>query len=290
MSWVSNWWARCVDSAQRVFEIIDAKPDITEPENPVILDRIRGDIEIKGVKFEYDPATPVLKGLDLSIKAGTMLGIVGKTGAGKSTLANLIARLYDVTEGSITIDGVDIKQLSLAQLRKSIGVVSQDIYLFIGTIADNIRYARPDASMEDVIRAAKAASAHDFIMMLPDAYETRVGAGGHDLSGGEKQRLSIARTILQDPDILILDEATAAMDTETEASIQKALADLQKGRTTIAIAHRLSTLRDADAIAVISDGKVVEYGTHKDLMQKKGEYYKLYSIQLEGLKVINMDA
>jgi len=290
MSWVSNWWARCVDSAQRVFEIIDAKPDITEPENPVILDRIRGDIEIKGVKFEYDPATPVLKGLDLSIKAGTMLGIVGKTGVGKTTLANLIARLYDVTEGSITIDGVDVRRLSLSQLRKSVGIVSQEIYLFIGTIADNIRYARPDASMEDVIRAAKAASAHEFIMMLPDGYETRVGAGGHDLSGGEKQRLSIARTILQDPDILILDEATAAMDTETEASIQKALSNLQKGRTTIAIAHRLSTLRDADAIAVISDGKVVEYGTHKELMEKKGEYHKLYSIQLEGLKIINMES
>jgi len=290
MSWVSHWGARCVDSAQRVFEIIDAKPDVTEPENPVILDRIQGNIELKGVTFEYEPAKPVLKGLDLSVKAGQMLGIVGKTGAGKTTMANLIARLYDVTEGTITIDGVDIKQLSLSQLRKSIGIVSQDIYLFIGTIADNIRYARPDASMEDVIRAAKAASAHDFIMALPDAYETRVGAGGQDLSGGEKQRLSIARTILQDPDILILDEATAAMDTETEASIQKALAELQKGRTTIAIAHRLSTLRDADTLAVISDGRVVESGTHKELMQKKGEYFKLYTIQLEGLKIINMDA
>jgi len=290
MSWVSNWWARCVDSAQRVFEIIDAKPDVTEPDDPVILDRIRGDIELKGVKFEYDPATPVLKGLDLSVKAGEMLGIVGKTGAGKSTMANLIARLYDVMEGSITIDGINVKQLSLSQLRRSIGIVSQDIYLFIGTIADNIRYAKPDASMEDVIRAAKAASAHEFIMMLPDAYETRVGAGGQDLSGGEKQRLAIARTILQDPDILILDEATAAMDTETEASIQKALSELQKGRTTIAIAHRLSTLRDADSLAVISDGKVVESGTHRELMQKKGEYHKLYTIQLEGLKVINMDA
>ncbi|HOJ12494.1 MAG TPA: ABC transporter ATP-binding protein [Clostridiales bacterium] len=290
MSWVSNWWARCVDSAQRVFEIIDAKPDVAEPDSPVILERIRGDIELKDVKFEYDPATPVLKNLDLSVKAGEMLGIVGKTGAGKSTMANLIARLYDVTEGSITIDGINVKQLSLTQLRQSIGIVSQDIYLFIGTIADNIRYARPEASIEDVIRAAKAASAHEFIMMLPDAYETKVGAGGQDLSGGEKQRLSIARTILQDPDILILDEATAAMDTETEASIQKALSSLQRGRTTIAIAHRLSTLRDADRLAVISDGKVVENGTHKELMQKRGEYHKLYTIQLEGLKVINMES
>lgn len=290
MSWVSNWWARCVDSAQRVFEIIDAKPDIAEPEEPVVLDNIRGDIEICGVKFEYEPAVPVLKGLDLSVKAGQMLGIVGKTGAGKSTLANLIARLYDVTEGFITIDGVDVKRLSLAQLRQSIGIVSQDIYLFIGTIADNIRYSKPDATIEDVIRAAKAASAHDFIMQLPDGYETRVGAGGQDLSGGEKQRLSIARTILQNPNILILDEATAAMDTETEANIQKALVKLQNGRTTIAIAHRLSTLRNADSLAVISDGKVKESGTHKELMFKKGEYHKLYTIQLESLKVINMDS
>lgn len=245
---------------------------------------------MRGVRFEYDPATPVLKGIDLSVQAGKMLGIVGKTGAGKSTVANLIARLYDVTEGSVTVDGVNVKQLSLAQLRQSIGIVSQEIYLFIGTIADNIRYAKPEASLEDVIRAAKAASAHDFIMQLPDAYETKVGAGGHELSGGEKQRLSIARTILQDPRILILDEATAAMDTETEAKIQLALTGLQSGRTTIAIAHRLSTLRDADSLAVISGGKVVESGTHKELLMKKGEYQKLYAIQLEGLKVINMDS
>lgn len=290
MSWVSNWWARCVDSAQRVFEIVDAEPDVVDPKDPVALNPMRGQIEVREVRFEYDPATPVLKGLNLNVAAGRMLGIVGKTGAGKSTLANLIARLYDVGEGEILIDGVNVKKLSLDQLRKNIGIVSQEIYLFIGTIADNIRYARPDASIEDVICAAKAASAHEFIMMLPDGYETRVGAGGQDLSGGEKQRLSIARTILQNPRILILDEATAAMDTETEASIQKSLAALQSGRTTIAIAHRLSTLRDADSLAVIQDGKVVESGTHAELMQKRGEYHKLYTIQMEGLKVINMDA
>jgi len=287
---VSNWWARCLDSAQRMFEIIDAKADIAEPEDPVIIERIEGEIDIKNVRFEYDPATPVLKGLDLHVDAGKMLGMVGKTGAGKSTLANLIARLYDVDDGEITIDGVNVKQIPLEQLRQSVGIVSQEIYLFIGTIADNIRYARPDATIEDVIRAAKAASAHDFIIKLPDAYETRVGAGGQDLSGGEKQRLSIARTILQNPRILILDEATAAMDTETEASIQKSLTELQAGRTTISIAHRLSTLRDADSLAVISEGKVVESGTHAELMAKKGEYHKLYTIQMEGLKVINMDA
>ena len=290
MSWVSNWWARCVDSAQRVFEIIDAKPEIDEPADPAPITELKGDISIDKVWFEYDPATPILKGLSLDVQAGKLLGIVGKTGAGKSTLANLIARLYDVKEGSIEIDGVDVRRISLELLRGSIGIVSQEIYLFIGTIADNIRYAKPGATIEEVIRAAKAASAHEFIMKLPDAYETRVGAGGQDLSGGERQRLSIARTILQNPKILILDEATAAMDTETEAQIQDSLAKLQSGRTTIAIAHRLSTLRDADSLAVIHEGKIVESGTHTELMEKRGEYFKLYTIQMEGLKMINMDA
>jgi len=289
ISWVSNWWARCVDSAQRVFEIIDAKPDIAEPEDPAQITQIKGDIAVKDVWFEYEPATPILKGLSLTVESGKLLGIVGKTGAGKSTLANLIARLYDVKEGSIEIDGVDVRRIPLGILRNSIGIVSQDIYLFIGSIADNIRYAKPNASIEEVIRAAKIASAHEFIMKLPDAYETRVGAGGQDLSGGERQRLSIARTIIQNPRILILDEATAAMDTETEVQIQESLAKLQSGRTTIAIAHRLSTLRDADSLAVINDGKVVESGVHADLMAKRGEYQKLYSIQMEGLKMINMD-
>jgi ATP-binding cassette subfamily B protein len=289
MSWVSNWWARCVDSAQRVFEIIDAHPDVEDPENPVVPEKLDGNIEVKGVWFEYDPATPVLKGMDLTVEAGKMLGIVGKTGAGKSTIANLIARLYDVTAGEVLIDGVNVKELPLSLLRQNVGIVSQDIYLFIGSIADNIRYARPDASFEDVICAAKAASAHEFIMNLPNAYETRVGAGGDDLSGGERQRLSIARTIIQNPKILILDEATASMDTQTEADIQEALNKLQRGRTTIAIAHRLSTLRDADSLAVIDGGRVAEAGTHAELIAKKGEYHKLYMIQLEGLKIIGTE-
>ena len=286
---VSNWWARCMDATQRVFEIVDSPAEIEDPEEPVILDEFKGGIEVKDLWFEYDPATPVLKGLNLSVAPGKTLGIVGKTGSGKTTLANLIARLYDPNEGSITIDGVNVKQLSLEQLRRNIGVVSQDIYLFIGSIAANIRYARPDATIEEVIWAAKMASAHDFIMNLPDAYETRVGAGGQDLSGGERQRLSIARTIIQNPKILILDEATAAMDTETEGKIQNALNELQTGRTTIAIAHRLSTLKDADSLAVITDGKVTETGTHEELISLKEEYYKLYMIQMEGLKVISMD-
>jgi len=289
MSTVSNWWARCVDAAQRVFEVIDAKTDVEEPKNPIKVPEIKGSIKVQDVWFQYEPALPILKGMNLEVAAGKTLGLVGKTGSGKSTLANIIARLYDPTEGSVFLDGHNVKKLSIEQIRANVGVVSQDIYLFIGSIADNIRYAKPDATIDEVVWAAKMASAHDFIVNLPDAYETRVGAGGQDLSGGERQRLSIARTIIQNPKILILDEATAAMDTETEGKIQRALNELQSGRTTIAIAHRLSTLKDADSLAVISDGKIVENGTHEELMKKKGEYHKLYTIQMEGLKVISMD-
>ncbi|MBQ6052552.1 MAG: ATP-binding cassette domain-containing protein [Clostridia bacterium] len=288
LAWVSNWWARCVDSAQRIFEVMDAVPDVAEPENPVRMPEMKGDIEMKNVRFEYEPGHPIIKNLSLSVKAGHMVGIVGKTGAGKSTIVNLMARLYDVGEGEITIDGVNVKDIASADMRKNIGIVSQEIYLFIGTIADNIRYANPGASMEEVIQAAKTASAHDFIMRLPDGYETRIGAGGQDLSGGEKQRISIARTIIQNPKILILDEATAAMDTETERNIQQALFNLQQGRTTVAIAHRLSTLRDADVLAVIDKGDMVEYGTHDELIKKQGEYYKLYMLQFDAIKHIGI--
>lgn len=288
LAWISNWWARCADSAQRVFEIVDAKADITEKENAVSFENLRGDIEINELEFEYEPARPIIKKLSLNVKAGDMLGIVGKTGAGKTTIANLIARLYDAKEGCVKIDGIDVRDLKLTELRRNIGLVSQDIYLFIGSIADNIRYAKPDATMDEVIAAAKAASAHDFIMKLPDAYETRVGAGGQKLSGGERQRISIARTIIQNPKILILDEATAAMDTETERNIQNSLTKLKEGRTTIAIAHRLSTLRDSDYLAVIEDGKIIEYGTYAELIKQKGEFYKQYKIQSEALKTIGI--
>lgn len=285
---VSNWWASCVDSAQRVFEIIDAKTDLPEAENPVRIDRLKGDFEAKDVMFEYEPGRPVVRNLSATIKAGQMLGIVGKTGAGKSTFVNLLARLYDPVEGTITLDGHNLKDIATEDLRRNIGIVSQDIYLFIGSIADNIRYARPDASIDEVISAAKAACAHDFIIKLPDGYETRVGAGGQGLSGGEKQRVSIARAIIQNPSILILDEATAAMDTETERNIQASLSKLQQGRTTISIAHRLSTLRDADMLAVIDKGRVIEYGTHDELLELQGTYYKLYTLQMEALRFIGI--
>ena len=286
LSGFSNWWARCVDSAQRVFEIIDSHPDVAEADDPVHMEEMQGNIVMENVNFEYEPGRPIIKNLSLSVEAGHMVGIVGKTGAGKSTIVNLMARLYDVVDGSISIDGVNVKDIATKDMRRNIGIVSQEIYLFIGTIADNIRYAKPEATMDEVIAAAKAASAHDFIMKLPDGYETRVGAGGQDLSGGEKQRISIARTIIQNPKILILDEATASMDTETERRIQDSLTNLKAGRTTIAIAHRLSTLRDADVLAVINRGEMVEYGTHDELIRKKGEYYNLYKLQFDAVKHI----
>ena len=284
---VSNWWSSCIDSAQRMFEIIDAKSDLPEAENPVRKEILKGDFKAEGVLFEYDPGRPIVRNLSIEVKSGQMLGIVGKTGSGKSTLINLLARLYDPNEGTITLDGVDIKEIATEDLRRNIGIVSQDIYMFIGSIADNIRYARPEATLDEVIRAARAACAHDFIIKLPDGYETRVGAGGQGLSGGERQRISIARAIIQNPSILVLDEATAAMDTETERRIQEALTALQQGRTTIAIAHRLSTLRDADVLAVIDNGRVVEFGTHSELIAiENGTYKKLYDLQMEALKMI----
>ncbi|MCL2531092.1 MAG: ABC transporter ATP-binding protein/permease [Oscillospiraceae bacterium] len=287
-SWVSNWWARCADAASRVFEILDSDDEILPPENPVDVQKLRGDIELRELEFEYEPARPIIKRVNLSVSAGQMLGIVGKTGAGKSTIANLISRLYDAKAGAIIIDGVDVKDLPLDVLRRNIGLVSQDIYLFSGTIADNIRYAKPQADMREVIAAAKASAAHDFIMKLPDGYETRVGASGQALSGGERQRVSIARAIMQNPKILILDEATAAMDTATERSIQQSLQQLKEGRTTIAIAHRLSTLRDADMLAVIEEGELKEFGTFRELLKKRGAFYELYQVQSKALAAMHV--
>ena len=279
-----NWWKRGADAAARIFEIIDAQPDITEPEHPIVPNEIRGEIELRELDFEYEPARPVIKRVHLTIRAGEMLGIVGKTGAGKTTIANLISRLYDPKAGAVFIDGIDVRDLPLSLLRRSIGLVSQEIFLFSGTIAENIAYADPGAPKEAVIAAAKAAAAHDFILRLPDAYQTRVGAGGQELSGGERQRISIARAILQNPKILVLDEATAAMDTATERSIQAALSRLLEGRTTIAIAHRLSTLRDASRLCVIENGAVTEYGSFQELLQRRGAFWRLYTIQSEALE------
>lgn len=283
---IGDRWARCMDAAARMFEILDTFPALKEADQPIDKETLQGDIILENVSFEYEVGRPILKHISFNIERGQMFGIVGKTGAGKSTLIHLMSRLYDPTEGTITIDGVPIKDLSFHTLRENIGIVSQETYLFIGSIADNIRYAKPEATMEEVILAAKAAHAHDFIMKHAEGYDTIIGSGGVNLSGGEKQRLSIARAILQKPSILILDEATAAMDTQTERKIQEAIEKLKEGRTIIAIAHRLSTLRDADKLAVIENGELLELGTHEELMLKEGKYYELHKLQTEAIKFI----
>jgi ATP-binding cassette subfamily B protein len=240
------------------------------------------------VTFGYEPHMPVLKEVSFSVAPGEMIGLVGQSGAGKSTTINLICRFYEVQEGEILIDGVNIKQIAQKDLRSQIGVVLQEPFLFSGSIYENIAFAKPSATREDVMAAAKAAHAHDFIIQKPDGYDTQVGERGQTLSGGERQRVSIARAILHDPRILILDEATASVDTDTEKQIQDAIARLTKGRTTFAIAHRLSTLRNATRLVVLKDGKVAEVGTHEELVDKKGEFYRLVQLQQQMNTIIEV--
>lgn len=285
---VSNWWSETLNAIQRLFEIRDATPEVRESENAVSPEECKGTVEFKNVSFSYVENRKVIDDVSFDIPAGSTLGIVGQTGAGKSTLANLLTRLYDVKEGGVYIDGVNIKDLPFKFLRDNIAIVSQETYLFRGSILENIRYACPEATKEQVIAAAKTASAHDFIVKYPDGYDTEIGFGKKELSGGEKQRISIARALLRDPKILILDEATAAMDTQTERNIQSALDRLTKNRTTVIIAHRLSTLRDADKLIAIEDGRVAESGTAEELLKQKGVYYKLYKLQAEALKTVGI--
>ncbi|WP_066712443.1 ABC transporter transmembrane domain-containing protein [Clostridium sp. Marseille-P299] len=278
-----RWWSNSMNSAERILEIIDAVPEIEESSSPVIINDFKGNVEFNQVTFGYEPNQPVLKNISFNIKSGQMLGIVGRSGAGKSTLANLLNRLYDPQEGSIYIDGIDLKSLSLKQLRNNVAMVSQETYIFMGTVAENIAYARKDAKRAEIIAATIKASAHDFICKMPDGYETVIGSSGRMLSGGEKQRISIARAILANPKILILDEATAAVDTETEQAIQYSIEELIRGRTTISIAHRLSTLNGADKLIVMENGEIKESGTHKELIAEKGIYYRLMQIQNNAL-------
>ncbi len=233
-------------------------------------DRLEGRVEFRNVSFSYEGAQPALREVSMSAEPGQMIGLCGKSGAGKSTLVNLLCRFYDVTEGQILIDGIDVRDFDVKFLRRQIGLVLQEPYLFHGTIADNIRYGNAEASEEAVISAARAANAHDFIVGFPDGYDTLVGERGQSLSGGERQRISIARAILHNPRILILDEATSSVDTETEREIQQALNRLVEGRTTFAIAHRLSTLTSADRLVVLENGKIVEQGTHRELVDREG--------------------
>lgn len=269
-----------ITSTAKVFEIIDESEEISDADNAARID-IKGDIDINNVSFGYDSGSEVLSNIDLHIKQGEFIGLVGKSGVGKSTLINLIMRMYDVEDGSICVDGIDIRSISQDSLRSQMGVVLQETFLFSGTIYQNIAYAKPDAPREEIIAVAKLAGCHDFIIKLPDGYDTKVGEKGHSLSGGERQRVAIARALLHNPKILILDEATASLDTETEKQIQDALANLSKNRTTIAIAHRLSTLRNATRLVVLDKGSIAEVGTHDELVEKKGIYYGLVMAQRE---------
>ena len=273
---------RATTSAHRIFEVMDTEPEVRDGAQPVRLEPVRGRVTFDRVTFAYDGVRQVLKGVSFDVLPGELIGLVGASGGGKTTIVNLIARFYDVTGGAVRIDGVDSRELETGHYRRQIGMVLQDPYLFHGTVLENIRYGLPEASAGDVIAAAQAANAHDFVVKLPHGYDTVVGERGHTLSGGERQRVSIARAILHDPRILILDEATSSVDTETEREIQRALDRLIAGRTVFAIAHRLSTLRRAARLFVVEDGRLVESGTHRELLARHdGRYRRLHEMQLQ---------
>ena len=275
---------RLTTALERIYDILDEEVQLADPRDAVDKE-LEGQITFDNVTFGYKTYEPVLENIELTVRPGEMIGLVGSSGAGKSTMINLLMRLYEVDDGEIRVDGIPLQQLSRDCLHRQIGVVLQETFLFSGTVFDNIRFARPDAPVREVIQAAKMANAHEFITKLPDGYDTYVGERGYTLSGGERQRIAIARAILHNPRLLILDEATSSLDTETEYQIQEALGRLTHGRTTFAIAHRLSTLREADRIVVIDKHRIAEVGTHNELMRRKGIYYGLVMAQLEMHKV-----
>ncbi len=282
MSRIVSVTQKAASGAKRIFDILDHVSSVPEPTNPAHLGKVTGQIEIRSAGFRYGNRA-VIKDLNLTIQPGEMIGLVGHSGSGKSTLVNLMCRFYDVTTGSISLDGVNIRSLPISEYRRNIGLVLQEPFLFFGTIADNIAYGKPDATRAEIVAAARAAHAHEFILRLPHGYDSLVGERGQGLSGGERQRISIARALLIDPRILILDEATASVDTETEKEIQKALDNLVHGRTTIAIAHRLSTLHKANRLVVLDQGQIVEVGNHDELIAREGAYYRLYQAQARNV-------
>ena len=274
-----NMFQSAIAGAERVFEIMDETPDLVDKENAIVVDSFKGDVEFTHVHFGYEKDVPILKNIDFRVKSGEKIALVGPTGSGKTTIINLLMRFYDVTEGVIKLDGRDIRDYQISGLRKRVGIVLQDTFLFSGSIMENIRYGRLEATDEEVIAAAKMASAHQYIKHLPEGYHTPITSGGYSLSQGQRQLLAIARAILADSDVLILDEATSSIDTTTEIGIQKGINQLTKGRTSFIIAHRLKTIENADRIFVIHQGEIIESGTHQELIQKKGFYFNMYDSQ-----------
>jgi ATP-binding cassette subfamily B protein len=289
LSSIVDWYENAKASGKRICGLMDVPVRIEDRPDAIALEDAEGRVEYGDVTFAYDDGERVLDGVDIDADSGETVAIVGPTGAGKSTVAKLLLRLYDVTDGAVQVDGHDVRDVRLADLRSSIGYVSQDTFLFDGTVADNIRYGRFDADRDDVVAAAEAAEAHGFIQGLSEGYDTRVGERGVKLSGGQRQRIAIARTVLQDPEILLLDEATSAVDTETEYLIQRSLSRLAADRTTLVIAHRLSTVKDADTIVVLDDGKVVEGGSHEDLLAADGLYANLWGVQAGEIESLPED-
>jgi ATP-binding cassette subfamily B protein len=283
---VNSWITRAFAGAERIFEIIDTEPESYEDPNAVPMPKMEGRVTFEHVTFGYDKSKPVLHDINIDVRPGEMIGLVGKSGVGKTTTINLIARFYDVDRGGISIDGVDLRQIKLQDLRRQIGIVLQEPVLFSGTISENIAYGNADARFEEIIAAARLANAHNFIIAKPDGYETQVGEQGKTLSGGERQRVAIARAMLHNPRILILDEATSSVDVETEKQIQQAIGRMVEGRTTFAVSHRLSTLRHADRLVVLDGGRVIEVGSHEELMERKGAFYELVNLQRKASKII----